>query len=131
MSQQISVRLRRLSGAYTIAQLPSTAPIPDWADGQGFVSITRSADELSIICLRDRTPEGVKTGGDWVCWQFVGPFPFEASGVAVAVLKPIADRGVGVLITSTFDTDYLLAPQTRADEAIAALRGAGHIVEEG
>jgi uncharacterized protein len=130
MSDQISVRLRQLPGLYTIAQLPPTAPIPDWADGQGFVSITRCADELSVICRRDRAPAGVKTGGDWVCWQFVGPFPFEASGIAVAVLRPIAECGVGVLISSTFDTDYLLAPRARADETIAALRGAGHSVEE-
>jgi uncharacterized protein len=45
-------------------------------------------------------------------------------------LQAIADRGVGVLVSSTFDTDYLLAPQARANDVIAALRGAGHTVEE-
>ena len=131
MCEPIEVCLRLLPGLYTVSQLPSKAPIPDWADGPGFVSIARSNDELSIICLRERTPVGVKTGGDWICFQFVGPFPFEASGVAAAVLQPIADCGVGILISSTFDTDYLLAPKARSAEIIAALRAAGHSVEEG
>lgn len=67
------VRLELLPGQYAVSRLDGTEPIPAWADGAGFVSISRSADELSIVCLQARVPGGVKSEGGWVCLQLVGP----------------------------------------------------------
>lgn len=51
-----------LDGPYAITRLPADAAIPDWADGDGLVSITRADDELSIVCAAVRAPETADTG---------------------------------------------------------------------
>ena len=47
------IALIPLSGTYAVARLDPLAPIPGWADGPGFVSISRTADELSVVCLAE------------------------------------------------------------------------------
>jgi hypothetical protein len=51
-------------------------------------------------------------------------------GVLVQLLLPLAGAGVPVFAVSTFDTDHVLVPAERLDIAVAALRAAGHSVEE-
>lgn len=43
------VKLKVLNGAYGVTRLRSSDPIPAWADGSGFVSISHTDDELSIV----------------------------------------------------------------------------------
>ena len=42
------IRLKQLPGLYAISRLGAGEAIPDWADGAGFVSISRTQDELSM-----------------------------------------------------------------------------------
>jgi len=73
------VKLRQLPGSYAISRLGAGDGIPGWADGPGFVSMTRTDDELSITCLQDRVPGTVKHDGDWVAFKLQGPcFPHQA-----------------------------------------------------
>jgi hypothetical protein len=46
--------------AFAICRLASNATLPIWATAGGFFSITRTADELSIMCRQDDVPEGVQ-----------------------------------------------------------------------
>jgi len=71
----VRVRLKPLSGRYAVSRLEAKESIPGWADGPGFVSITRTEDELSITCLQDRVPGTVKHDGDWVAFKLQGPLP--------------------------------------------------------
>jgi hypothetical protein len=48
----------------------------------------------------------------------------------ISLTTPVARAGVGVFAFSTFDTDYLLVKAERYSEAVAALRAAGHPVEQ-
>ncbi|HET6574420.1 MAG TPA: ACT domain-containing protein [Fimbriiglobus sp.] len=56
--------------------------------------------------------------------------PFTLVGVLASLTSPVARAGVGVFTFSTFDTDYLLVKAERFSEAVAALRTAGHLVEQ-
>ena len=44
------LKFRWLTGAYAIVRLAPDVVVPDWATRGEFTSITRSADELSIVC---------------------------------------------------------------------------------
>ena len=44
------LKFRWLPGPYAIVRLAPDAPIPAWATKGDFTSITRTADELSIVC---------------------------------------------------------------------------------
>lgn len=121
-----TVNLELIAGPYAISQLSPTAPIPSWADGTGFVSIARTAEELSIVCLESRVPAEVKSDGGWRCFKFQGPFAFDQTGILASVLEPLAKADIGILAVSTFNTDYLLVKQENLDNALNALKTAGH-----
>lgn len=121
-----SIRLKVLPDIYSISRLESTNPIPDWADGEGFVNIARSADELSIVCHQNRVPEGIKIDRDWNCIQFVGPFAFDETGIVLSVIRPLTEAGFGVFVVSTFDGDFLLLKADRFAEGLVVLSNAGH-----
>ncbi|RUX84898.1 ACT domain-containing protein, partial [Mesorhizobium sp. M7D.F.Ca.US.004.01.2.1] len=112
----------------TISQLPASEPIPTWCDGDGFVNITRGDDELSMICLKDRVPGEIMADGDWTCFKFVGPFAFGESGIVLSVVRPISENGIGILVASTFNGDYLLVQNADVAESLNHLRAAGHTV---
>lgn len=111
-----------------MCRLAPAAALPAWAGGPGFSSITRTTEELSIICPAARVPAGVKQEPDWRLLQLVGPFDFDAVGILHSVLTPLASAGVSSLAVATYDTDHLLLKAGQLDPAVAALRAAGHTV---
>lgn len=120
------ITLKRLGGSYGIARLDPDAPIPAWADGEGYVSITRSDDELSIVCLSHRIPEDVRRDTGWRCLKFQGSFAFDQAGILLAVIEPLSRNGIGVFVVSTFDTDHLLLQEADYARAEHLLAEAGH-----
>lgn len=120
------ISIQILHGDYAIAQLGADAVIPSWCDGEGFVSINRTGDELSIVCLQSRIPHEVKADRNWRCFRFVGPFAFDDTGIALSVVRPLSEGGIGIFLVSTFNTDYLLLKAHRAEEAKRLLQLAGH-----
>lgn len=118
--------LQELAGDYAICRLNATAAIPAWADGDGFVSISRTLDELSVVCLSDRVPDEIRADAQWICFKLQGPFPFDATGIALSVIEPLSRAEIGIFLVSTFDTDYLLVKRDNADRARALLADAGH-----
>jgi hypothetical protein len=45
-----------------------------------------------------------------------------------AIVAPLAAAAVPVMVASTFHADLVLVPEVRLDEAVGALREAGHRV---
>jgi uncharacterized protein len=122
------VRLRRLDGDYAVCRLDALCPLPAWADGEGFVSISRSDDELSIVCRAGRVPADAKHDDGWTCYKFIGPFAFDETGIVAAVIGPLADAGIGIFVVSTFDGDHMLIKQADVRKAEPVLGAAGHIL---
>ncbi len=100
--------------------------MPDWAGGGGFLSLTRTADETSVVCAQDAVPANVAAEPGWRALKLLGPFDFGEVGILAAVASPLADAGVPIFAVSTFDTDYVLVKQDRLPDAIRALEAAGH-----
>jgi hypothetical protein len=96
------------------------------ADGSGFISISRSADELSITCLQERVAPHVQQDGGWVCLMFVGPFAFDETGIVLSVIKPLSEAEIGIFIVSTFDGDFLLLKAADFPMARELLIEVGH-----
>lgn len=122
------IKLKKLDGLYTISQLPPSSPLPAWSDGPGFVSISRCDDELSVVCLKERVPEDVKSDGEWSCFKFLGPFAFDEAGIVLSVVRPISENGIGVFVVSTFNGDYLLIQNGDVDAASLHLAAEGHML---
>ena len=126
------MRLTLLPGRFAVCRLDARAPVPTGlGDARGFVSITRTADELSIVCAEAAAPPGAVTEAGWKCLALQGPIPFTATGILSALLAPQAEAKVGIIAVSTYDTDYVLLKEAQLGEAVAALERAGYHVEGG
>lgn len=113
-------------GEFAICRLPKGAAVPDILSRDPFVSVTRTADELSIVCPEGAVPPGAKAGSGWTCFKLIGPFPFSQTGVLASFIDPLAAWGIPVFAVSTFDTDYVLVKTDLAGRAMEVLRAAGH-----
>lgn len=112
-----------------MARLPGTAPVPAWADGTGFVSITRRQGELSIVCADERVPAEVRAERGWRALEVEGPIDFQVVGLLHGLTGPLAQAGISVFAVATFDTDVLLVREEALPRAVEALRGAGVVVD--
>jgi uncharacterized protein len=120
------LKFRQLPGPYAIVRLAPDAPIPNWAVKGSFTSITRTADELSIVCSAASLPQDVDPGPRWICLKLEGPFPFSQTGILLSFIEPLSNNGVPIFAISTYDTDYVLVQEEFAGSALNALQAAGH-----
>lgn len=117
-----------LEGDYSVCRLPATDGVPAWALAGALFSVTRTPDELSVVCESGLVPDGVRNEPAWRCLRVEGPIAFSAVGVLSALSSALAASGVSLFAVSTFDTDYLLVKAADLGRAVEALRGAGHEV---
>jgi hypothetical protein len=120
------LKFRQLPGPYAIVRLAADAQVPDWATTGDFTSITRTPDELSIVCPADNVPPDVDSPHRWICLKLEGPFPFELTGVLLSFIEPMSRNGVPIFAISTYDTDYVLIQEEWAGAGLNALQAAGH-----
>jgi uncharacterized protein len=125
----MSMRLTLLPEPMAVCRLPADAPVPSGILDAGFCSVTRTAEELSIVVPADRVQNHWKTETGWRMLRVAGPLDFELTGVVAGLTAPLAEAGLPVFVVSTFDTDYLLVRTDRLNAAVDALRKAGHGVE--
>ena len=123
-----------LSGTYGIAQFDPSESIPVWsqtASSGSFVSISRTPEELSIICQEALIPSDIDAVRGWHCLRIAGSSDpaAEVPGIVASAVGPLADAGISVFAVATYDTDYLLVPDLNA--AKAALTAAGHHFDGG
>ena len=117
------MRIRLLPSTYAVCRLAPNDAIPDWARG-AFTSISRTADELSVVCEASHVPEHVRAERDWRCFAVAGPIPFDVVGLAARITTALAQARISVFFVSTFDTDYVLVRSSTVDAATTALRSA-------
>jgi hypothetical protein len=123
------LELTLLAQQFAISRLAADAPLPTWATEGSFFSVTRTRDELSIVCELSRVPVGVESQPIWRVFQVHGPFALTEIGVLSALATPLAEARLSLFVISTFDTDYLLVASESLSAAIDALEQAGHKIQ--
>jgi hypothetical protein len=113
-------------GRYAICRLDRDSSFPPWASSGGFVSVTRTSEELSVVCLEPLVPEGVKFEPGWRCLRVAGTIAFSTTGIVASLVAPLASAEIGVFVVSTFDTDYLLIKDVDFVRATVEFCAAGH-----
>jgi hypothetical protein len=128
-SANLQLRLLGVAGRFAVSKLPPDSAVPPWATTSDLFSVTRTDEELSIVCRQEKVPTGIHAEVDWRCLRVAGAMPFTIVGVLASLTRPVAAAGVGVFAISTFDTDYLSIKDAEFQMAVAALKQAGHSVE--
>ncbi len=122
------LELSLLPQRFAISRLAANAPIPAWATDSPFFSLTRTDDELSVVCEFARVPAGVQSQPGWRVFKVHGPFVLTEIGVLSSLATPLTKAKLSLFAISTFDTDYLLVASETLSAAIAALERAGHTI---
>ena len=123
------MKLTQLHGDYAVARSGPATPVPSgFLDGSGFLTVSRTEDELSLV-----GPTAAITGMDtvesgWTAFKVQGPFAFDETGIVAALSRALAEAEIGIFVISTFDTDYILVKQENASAAAAVWKADGHTV---
>ena len=116
-------RLSLLEGQFAVCRLPACAPWPVPRPGP-LLSITRTAEGTSVVCLRENAPRRAGRGR-LARPQAGGPDPVRGDRRSLGLAGSLAGAGLSVFALSTFDTDYILVKETSLAAALEALGKAG------
>ena len=117
-----------LNDHLTVCRLPADVVLPDWAQGDAFLAVVRTTDELSIVCQAEGVPSNVTAEPGWRAFKIQGPLVFSEVGVLASIANPLADMAISIFAISTFETDYILVKLADLDKAVTGLLTAGHTV---
>jgi uncharacterized protein len=120
MSEKI-LTMKLLKERFGVCRLNKKSEIPEWVQNGDFYSITKTMDELSIVCLQDNIPDNVKCEKDWRVLKVEGPLEFSLIGVLSSISTILAFKKISIFAISTYDTDYILIKDKDIDNAINAL----------
>jgi hypothetical protein len=128
MTPRALLTLTVLPERYAISRLDPNAEVPGWSSNGQFTSISRTPDELSIVCAESSVPPGLTCEPGWRVLKCEGPLDYSLTGIVASLAEPLADASVPIFPIATYDTDYLLIKENHLETAIQALAGYGHAV---
>jgi hypothetical protein len=128
------LRLRTTPWRLAVCRFPADAPLPAWvfhAEAR-FWSLTRTPDELSLVCAEDDLPPSVDRDVErgWSAFRVEGPLPFGLTGVVSGLTAPLAAAGIPVFVVSTYDTDVLLVKASDRERAARTLARDFDVLED-
>ena len=113
--------IKLLKEKYGVCKLDKTELLPEWAKNSNFFSITRTSDELSVVCSEDNIPNDIKCEKDWRVLKIEGPLDFSLIGILSSISTILAQKGISIFAISTYDTDYILVQNKNINTAIDSL----------
>lgn len=122
------MKLIVLPEKFAVVRLEPSDAIPTWATDAPIFSVTRTPDELSIVCPASHVPTHVTAARGWRCLRIAGTLDFSLTGILASIADPLANARVSIFAISTYETDYILVSAPTLPAAIAALEAAGHDV---
>lgn len=117
----MKLTLRLLKQKYGVCKLNKDDLIPSWAQKGDFYSVTKTSDELSVVCLEENIPMGVKYEGQWRIFKIEGPLDFSLIGILSTISGILAEKSISIFAVSTYDTDYILLKDANEEKAVEAL----------
>jgi hypothetical protein len=126
------MNLELLPDVLAVCRLSAQDALSAWAQPAapgGLWSLTRTADELSIVCPQAIVPAGVRCEADWRAFKVAGPLDFALVGILAELSGLLARAQVSLFALSTFDTDYILVKADAVSAALQAFKDGGHCVK--
>lgn len=117
-------------GVFSLCRLAPEDAIPSWALSSDFYTISKTNDELSVVCESQYVPAGIKQDGNWRLLKIAAVLDLSLTGITAKFSTALANAGVNLCVIATYETDYILVKQEKLQTAITALQDAGFIVQQ-
>ncbi len=121
--------MKLINEIYGVCRLDREEKIPAWAYEGEIFSITKTDEELSIICLQKNIPAGIRFENSWRVLKIEGPLDFSLVGILSRISGILAEQNISIFAISTYDTDYILVKENNIKIAVEALRGQGYEIK--
>ncbi|MER0279292.1 ACT domain-containing protein [Clostridioides difficile] len=123
------MKLKLFAEEYAVCRLNNDSKIPEWIDTKNFYSITKTEDELSVVCSNNNIPSDVKSEKEWRILKILGPLDFSLIGILSKLSGLLAENKISIFAISTYDTDYILIKEKDIENACKILTCNGYEVE--
>lgn len=132
--KQNKLTLNILEGRFSFLRMETAYEVPAWIYESDFFSITRTPEELSIVCQENNIPANIpadiKTERGWSCLKIEGPLDFGLTGILAGISRILAEKRVSIFAISTYDTDYILVREKDLELAVEALTKEGYEIRK-
>lgn len=113
--------MKLIKETFGVCRFENNDTIPTWAFEGEFFSITKTDDELSVVCGEKYIPMDVKCERDWRALKVLGPLDFSLVGILSKISTVLANESVSIFAISTYDTDYILVKSKDIEKAVSSL----------
>ena len=120
----MKLNLNILDGSFSIHRFSPDDEIPNQIYQSPFYSITKTAKEISVVCLSSVQLDSERMETGWSCIQILGPLDFSLTGILADISSVLAKAEISIFAISTFDTDYILVKSEKLQAAKKALQQA-------
>lgn len=115
---------------FAVCQLDMVKPLPNWVFSSSFYTVSKTADELAVVCEEDLVQDEIVKSVGWRLLKINAVLDLSLTGITAQFSTALAKAGVNLSVIATYNTDYILVEEAKLTTAIEALRGAGFEVIE-
>lgn len=116
------IKMSIMPDEYAIHRFGPDVNIPmDLLRGEQDYHISKTEDELSIVCRASLLMPSDKTSKLYTGIKVLGPLDFSLVGIISRIADILKKRDIPIFVISTFDTDYILINKDNAKLGIKAL----------
>ncbi len=124
------LKLAILDGEYAVHRLSPKQDFPSSVLKGDFFSITKTDEELSIVCDAHLPVSSEKTEAGWSCIKVLGPLDFALTGILAKISSVLAEAEISIFALSTYDTDYILVKKDKLNATNFVLEQAEYVFEK-
>ena len=94
---------------------------------QGFLFLTKTDEECSIVCPADQLPTSViEVERSWRAFRIEGQLDFSLIGIIAKISSLLAAQEISLFVVSTFNTDYFLVKSHQLEKTMETLKINGY-----
>lgn len=124
------VVLSLIKGTFGVCKLRKTDEVPEWVKNDKFTSVTRTDEELSIVCSQEDIPQEITAELNWKILKIDGILDFSLIGIITKIRSILVENGMSIFVISTFNTDYILIKSEIFDQSISILKEEGYTINK-
>ena len=129
IESSVHLNLSVLSETFTIHKLSPGASIPEGILKNNFYSVSKTENELSLVCSEVIEVQSLQSSKGWKCIKVKGPLDLNLTGILAGISDILTRGNISIFAISTFDTDYILVRSQDLPSARKKLKKGGYKFE--
>ena len=121
------ITLHKITDEFSICQV---ADITQVDFSQEFVFLSKTTDEISLVCETAHTPPNIiACENGWKALKIAGVLDFGLVGIVAKISTILAQAGISIFVVSTYNTDYILLKSETFYKGIEELERNEYVVK--